>query len=284
MRAQRADSTQSLQPTHRCTVAAGIVMFCVLLMAIVSPAWAAECEKTVRWRHDPPYAWQEANGNLTGQHVELTRVVLDRLGCQARFIEMPWARALLDLEEGRLDILPGALRTPERSRFAFFSRAINNSPNLLFMRKDARQRYRFRKLADLIGSDFRLGAQIKVAYGPEYDMLLPDPAFAAQLTMITDRRSAWKMIQADRIDGLIADQITGAIELQELGLSELVVATDLVVSDDTSHIALSRRSVDARFAEQFDQALENLYRDGTAQAIAQRFLPCKVAANGLHCR
>ncbi len=245
---------------------------------------AAPCEKSVRWRHDPPYAWQDANGTITGMHIELARATLERMGCTAQFVELPWARALLELEDGRLDILPGALRTPERERFAYFSVPINNSPNVLFMSRAARQKFALKGLVDIIGSDFRLGAQIKVAYGPSYDALLPNPAFAEHLTMVTDRRSAWKMIKADRLDGLIADQITGLLELKELGLSEDIVETNLVVSEGYSYFALSQRSLNASFLKRFNTALESLYKDRSAQRIAQRFLPCTVSPNGLGCR
>ena len=90
------------------------------------------------------------------------------MGCQARFVEMPWARGILSLRKGTLDILPGALKTSAREEFAYFSQPINRSPNVLFMAKAATQKYQFTQLADLIGSDFRLGAQIDVIYGAEY--------------------------------------------------------------------------------------------------------------------
>ncbi|MBK6908448.1 MAG: amino acid ABC transporter substrate-binding protein [Rhodocyclaceae bacterium] len=253
--------------------------------AAASPyAAAAECIKSVRWWHDPPYSYQAPDGSIAGLSVELTRALLERLGCTPMFVEMPWARGLIELEAGRLDILPGALMTDERAAFAYFSRPTNLSPNVLFMSKRARERFAVQRLADIVGTDFRLGAQIKVNYGPEYAELLPTPGFGARLTFLTDRRGAWRMLEANRLDGLIADQISGLLELKDLGLSETIVPTEVIVSDRPAHIALSKRSVDPVFFERFNKALEAMARDGSLRTIAQRNLPCKVRPTGIGCR
>lgn len=259
-----------------------------LLATVLTGAspWAAatECVKSVRWRHDPPYSLRAPDGSVSGLNPELVRAALGRMGCRAEFVEMPWARALIELEAGRLDILPGALKTREREAFAWFSRPTNRSPNVLFVSKAARQRYKLRTLSDIVGTDFRLGAQIKVNYGPEYAELLPTREFGARLTFLTDRLGAWRMIDAGRIDGLIADEITALIEITALGLGDAIVATDVVVSDEPAHIALSRRSIDPAFFERFNQALEGMAKDGTLRSHAQRFLPCKVPVGGIGCR
>ena len=98
-----------------------------LLLALISPfTYAATCEKTVRWNNDPPYSSRNAQGVVTGFYVELLQKALQKMGCSTKLVEMPWARALIELEAGRLDILPGALKTEERNRFALFSAPLNN--------------------------------------------------------------------------------------------------------------------------------------------------------------
>ena len=81
----------------------------VALVASFFPflAWA-ECVKTVRWYDDAPYAFKGADGQPAGIAVDLAAAALKTLHCQTSFVEMPWARALLELQAGRLDLLPGA--------------------------------------------------------------------------------------------------------------------------------------------------------------------------------
>ncbi|MEC5215591.1 polar amino acid transport system substrate-binding protein [Actimicrobium sp. GrIS 1.19] len=255
-----------------------------LALALTSQcASAGACEKTVRWNDDPPYSWRDENGAINGFYVELVRNALQRMGCTARFVELPWARALVDLEAGNLDILPGALHNPQRDAFALFSHPVNRSPNVLFVARAGQQRFPLKTLADIIGTEFVLGAQIKVSYGPQFDALLADPEFNKHLYPIGQRRSGWKMLQVGRIDGLIADEVTGLIELKQLNLQETVVKSRVVVSGEPALIAFSRRAIDERFVERFDAALDTLRADGEYVRIRERNIPCRASSQTLAC-
>ena len=134
----------------------------VSAMVLFADAAALACTKTVRWNDDPPYSMQKPDGEITGIVVEMMKRVLAELGCVVRFEKLPWARALCDLEHGRLDILPGALKTSAREKFARFAGPYSNSPNALFFRKGLENQGSIRHLADLKGLPFRLGVQINV--------------------------------------------------------------------------------------------------------------------------
>jgi polar amino acid transport system substrate-binding protein len=255
-----------------------------LLAAQATFAWSEECVKTVRWYDDAPYSFRGVQGDVEGLNVDLAREALKRMGCQTRLLEMPWARALLELEAGRLDILPGALRKAERERFAYFSRPTNRSPNVLFIGAIAAEKYRIRQLADLVGTDFRLGAQIGVSYGPSYDSLTPNPDFRARLQPITLRRGAWQMIGMDRLDGLIADEATGLVELLQLGLSNTVSKTRVIVSSEAAMFAISKKAVSHDFVARFDQALNAMVADGRFKQIREHYIPCAASADSLGCK
>ncbi|WP_269531128.1 ABC transporter substrate-binding protein [Chitinimonas sp. BJYL2] len=262
-----------------------VALLCCLLV-VPSPAAASTghaCVKTVRWNPDLPYAGQDASGKLIGSDIELLQALLQRMDCRAQFVQMPWARALVELEHGKLDILPGAFKTAERERYARFSQAYSRIPNVLFVATKKLPSYRFSRLADLIGTDFRLGVQIHVSYGPEFEALKHQPGFRERLTPVTQRHSAWKMLALDRIDGLIADEVTALLELKALGLEQEIRKTSLIVSSDAAHIALSRKTTDEAFLIRFDAALDAIIADGTYLSIMQRHLPCKVSVRQLGC-
>ena len=249
-----------------------------------SGAVLAQCVKSVRWSDDPPYSFRLPNGEVSGFSADLMRAALKGMNCEARFVELPWARALRELEQGRLDILPGALRTPERDTFAYFSRPVSRSPNVLFIVKTAASEFRLGALADISRSSFRLGAQIGVAYGPDYDALVKTPAFAARITQVTNRRNAWKMMEQDRLDGVIADEITAQHELQQLGLTDSIVKTDIVVSTDPALLALSRASLTPEFVKGLDRSLEAMMADGRYEKIRAQYVPCRASAAKVDCR
>lgn len=253
------------------------------LMGFALVAQAEDCIKTVRWSDDPPYGVLAEDGQVRGITIDLAREALARMNCTAKLVEMPWARGLLSLQNGSLDILPGALKTPQREAFAYFSLPVNRSPNVLFVSKSGARHKPIRQLAEVIGSDFRLGAQIGVVYSAEYQALLQRPDFVVHLVFVSNRRAAWSMLAAGRLDGLIADEITGVLELQEMGLSKAIVRSDLVVSDEAAAFALSKKSLNADFARRFDQALQAMFDDGSYQRILQRYLPCEISVVHLGC-
>jgi polar amino acid transport system substrate-binding protein len=253
----------------------------VLLAALCSAAGAQDCVRTARWNDDAPYFVRGENGSIRGIDADLLTEVLRRIGCRPEFEPMPWARALVELEAGRVDVVTSAFRTPDRERFAYFSKPYHRSPNVLFVA--VAQKGRIKHLSDIRNLPFRLGAQIGVAYGPEYDALFDDSRFASHLVPITDRRLAWEMISLDRLDGLIADESSAIIEIKSLGLEGAIQRSSVVVSTTPAMFAFSKRSVSPDFVARFNQALTDTLADGTYKTILERYLPCTVSASKLGC-
>jgi polar amino acid transport system substrate-binding protein len=245
----------------------------LLALAALLPGSAWACEKSLRWDDDPPFSMRRADGSVGGIDVDLNREALARLGCQARLVKLPWGRALKELELGRLEILPGAFRKPEREAYAYFSGALPQpSRNILFMHVDALERWPVNRLLDLQDTPFRLGAQINVSYGPDYQQLMDHEALAARVALVASRESLWQMIDRGRIDGIIADEHSGVYELRALGLDERIKPSDVVVSTEAAEVAFSKRALTPAFVSAYAATLEALVDDGSYARIVQRYL------------
>lgn len=263
-------------PAHLRTHLTGrpaLLVALVLLLSSNASQAEARCEKTLRWNDDPPFSMELADGSIGGIDVEVHRAVLERLGCRPVLRKLPWARALEDLKQGRLDVLPGAFRRPEREEYAHFSGAVlPASRNILFASRQAIESWPISRLTELAGLPFRLGAQINVQYGSDYQVLMSDPGYADSVVMVNSRPSLWNMIAKDRIDGVIADEHTGTWEIRQLGLSRLITATDVVVSTDAAEVAFSKRSNDQNFVYAYAATIRELVSDGSYQRIVSRYL------------
>lgn len=233
---------------------------------------ARACEVRARWNDDPPYSMRDLSGKLTGLNVDLMEQTLARLGCRAHWVELPWARALVELEAGRLDLLPGGLRRPEREAYAFFVAQHVLSRNRLFVRQADRARIgEATRLAEVLRPDLRLGVQIGVVYGPEYAALLAQPGFRAGLTQATSRRSLWQMLVLGRVDGVLASEASARWELAQQGLHAGIVATEVVLSNEPAFVLVSKRSRDAAWAQRYQEASEALQADGTTARIVRKY-------------
>ncbi len=244
------------------------------LLLCVQQASALTCNKKVRWFDDPPYSFQLADGHVAGLDADLVREALHRLGCDTTFVNMPFARALVELQAGRIDVLPSTLRSTSRAQFAYFSVPVPSAPNLLYLSRASSGKYHFSKLGDLAATDFRLGVQIGVSYGEHFESLRKAPGFKAQLIPVTLRRSAWQMLERGRIDGMIADQASATIELQQLGLSDTIVPSKVAVPLQEARFAFSKASNTPDFVRAFDKELAKLIASGHVATLRTRYQRC----------
>ncbi len=245
------------------------VLLIVSFFCFAAPTFGA-CNITLRWDDDPPYFMVQED-EVVGIDVDLAREAMRRLGCELTLEKLPWARALVELREGRVDMLSGAYRTPEREKYAHYSAVVGLvSPNLLFIRPLGEESFDFRGLRALLESDFRLGAQIGVSYSDEYATLVQNPDYEKNIQYLSRRESLWRMLARNRIDGVIASKLTGIYEIRELGLGGRIVPSSLVVSDQPAYFMFSRKSVDADFVSDFDLVLQSMLEDGTYEIIVNR--------------
>ena len=249
-------------------------IFFVLLLVLAATVARADppCVLTQRWNEDPPHSMKLADGSVGGITVDVVRMALGRMGCSAVLVEMPWARAVAELQAGRLDILPGMLRNPEREAFAHFAMERTHSRNMLFAHVDTQARWPQQSLEEILRSGFKLGAQIGVNYGPAFAALDRDPAFHRALELGSSRMRLWQMLKLHRIDGLIADEWTARYELAQMGLQDSVRATGLVITDEAAGIAFAKASVKPEFVQRFDAVLTAMERDSSYKAIVQKYV------------
>ncbi len=246
-----------------------------LALGLGASAWAEAtatgCSKRLRWNDDPPYSMRLPDGQVGGLQVELARAALHRMGCQLRLEEMPFARALVELKAGRLDMLDGAFPLPERRAYAHFSAVQSTSRNLVFIRATDRKRFQQQSLADLHREGWQFGAQVGVVYGPAYAELQQDASFRAQLQLVPRRSSLWQMLALGRVDVVIADEFSASHELAAAKLQDKIVVTPLVVSDEPTSMAFSKATTDLAFVRAYDAALRSLQADGSYRALRQRY-------------
>ena len=146
------------------------------------------------------------------------------------------------------------------------------------MRKGDPARDGLHGLLDLLGTSFRLGAQVGVSYGESYQQLLANHDFASRVFFNPSRGNLWHMIDKGRLDGIIADENSGLYELEQLGLNERIGPTAVVVSSDAAEVAFSKRTTTPAFVERYARAMRELVEGGEYQAILQRYLsPCRSA-------
>lgn len=232
-----------------------------------------ECVKTMAWNDDYPYSFKKtpADNEPQGLNIETTLAVFSGLKCELRFAEMPFARALEELKQGRIDIIGSAYYTEERQAFAIYSSKGFDSPNVLFLRRDDLASFSLQSLTDIAKKHIKLGAQIGVSYSKEYASLMSEPEFSGLIQFSSDRKALWQMLNLKRVDAVIADLTTGLAEIKQLGLKGTIVPSGLIVSSQPAYFIFSKQSTDLNFVKDFDAGLLRLEEVGILKAIDEKY-------------
>lgn len=265
-------------------IAKGLASAAVAIIVLAAPVLAAACTKTVRWELQPPYGVVRDDGVRAGYYTDVVQEALARMGCASTLVERPWARGLKELEDGRLDVMPGMLMNRERRRYALFSRGINLSPNLLFLTGPAARAASLQRLSDLRDTGLKIAIETGAFYSAEYAALLTDSRFVARLHPVPDRQRAWRMLEGGRVDGVISDQASALVAGMPLRPTGDAPRPVLVLSSVPARVAFSRRHHDAAFVARFDAAIDAMIADGTLLRLREGYVPCPTDPDTLGCR
>lgn len=253
---------------------AWVAVVATVLAFVCSSArvWAS-CELRVGWEPYLPYQFAGADGEVTGADIELMREILAAIGCGVVFKELPWARQLLELKNGTLDVSTSASWTPERASYVHFSIPYRRADMAIFVRRGTVSHYSLGALSQIPVVGFRVGVILGYYYGQEFEELRQNPAFAAYIDPAADYPTNIRKLLHARIDGLLVDDVAVMrAEAQALGVADRLERYPLHMPGDEFHLMFSRRSVAADVVAAVDRQLHAMKASGRIQAILDQFV------------
>lgn len=181
----------------------------LLLPVFFLSSWAAaSCELKVGWENWHPYIYAE-NGAMNGIEYQYLMALADAVDCRLSFVELPWIRALQELEQGNIDVLYGASHSPERHRFAEFSIPYRYE-EMVLVTHQRHMNTNFRHWA----SRNRIGLIRGFQYPDDIEQVLSDIP-APQKTLVSTDDQLLLMIRSDRIDGYLVERAIADWQLQQ---------------------------------------------------------------------
>ena len=234
---------------------------------------SASCLLRMGWEPYAIYTFADPDGNPTGVDIDLMKAIAKDVGCEVTFRQLPWARMVLELENGVIDVTSSTSRTPERERFAYFSEPYREAEMAVFVRRGEAGNYVLEDLSSIPGADFRLGVIAAYYYGPEFAELIKDPRFAAQVDGAADYETNIRKLLHGRIDGILVDDVGVAVgEAKALGVEDLIERHPVRVAGDDLHFMFSRKSVNPETYAAFNARLARMMTDGRVDEIKARYL------------
>lgn len=251
---------------------AAVLAGCVVML-LTGLASAQPCALRVGYDSYGVYSYTDGAGRAGGIDNDVVRTFAEEVGCAVSFEELPWQRILLAIEAGHLDLTSSASLTEERQRFARFSVPYRQADVAIYVRSGETERFALEGLQDIPETGMRLGVVTGYYYGQEFEALMKDERFAAQIDPAVDYDINIRKLIHGRIDGFIVDDAGVMVSaLRRLGVADRIERYPLSLPGDDLHFMFSRKTVDASLVEEVNHVLERMGDDGRLQDIMRAHL------------
>lgn len=230
-----------------------------LLLLLNAPLLA--CEIKVQVSDFPPYSYQK-DGEWQGSRVVLSQRLGQKLNCTVRFMDVPWARALLLMQQGDIDLMFNLTPTPDRQHYIWFSRP-HHLERLAFATTLTEPQWRqISSLNALSNFPGTIALTQGSFMGAQMQKMLQQSAFRQKTIEVAERRIKNELVLKDRAQGLVEDldylqfAIANFPEYQQLTITPLRLTQTKVTA------GFSKNSVLAAQQKQIEQAITELDQAG----------------------
>lgn len=210
----------------------------------------------------PPFTDTSMPGG--GLATSIVTTALTRAGYAIEFEEVPWARALMGVGEGRYDVLINAWYNDERTLIGQFSGAY--LVNRIRLLKREGEAFSYARQSDLY--PYTIAVVRDYAYSPEFDS-------DERLNKVPVRSfsSAVRMLAAGRVNLAVEDEYVARYNLQRepQPVREGVAFVDPPLSENSLHILVSLKHPEhQKIVARFEKAIATMKADGSYDRLLRQ--------------
>ncbi|MDR6925857.1 transporter substrate-binding domain-containing protein [Pseudomonas sp. BE134] len=201
------------------------------------------------------------NGGLA---TDIVSTALARAGYASDFEQVPWARALMGVGEGRYDVLVNAWYTDDRTRLGQFSDEYLLNRVRFLKRKDSSIEYK--NLQQL--HTFPIAIVRGYAYSPEFD----DDG-SLQKVPVHNFSMAVRMVAADRVKLTLEDEYVARYHLarESSKVRNAVEFLPTPLSENSLHILVSLKNPQhEKIVAGFDREIAEMKADGSYERLMKQ--------------
>lgn len=203
----------------------------------------------------PPFTDTAMPGG--GLATSIVTTALTRAGYAIEFEEVPWARALKGVGDGRYDVLINAWYNEERKQVGQFSAAY--LVNRIRLLKREGEAFAYQRQSDLY--PYAIAVVRDYAYSPAFDA---DQRL--NKVLVRSFSSAVRMLAAGRVNLTVEDEFVARYNLQRepQEVREAVTFVDPPLGENSLHILVSLKHPQHRkIVSRFEKAIAAMKADGS---------------------
>ena len=214
------------------------------------------CELNMRVSNFAPLSYQTADKTWAGLDVELAAALAEQIGCELRFTDIPWKRALLSLLQGEVDLMANLSKTTERSSYLYFVGPERDETIVIAV--PSAFNATISRLDDIKHIDGRIGIQSGSFYGREFESKFRDDVmFAAKFDALSDDAGNLKKLHRKRIVGFFADYYQISDKIRHSPEHKQLKIHPFIVNSDQVYFGFSKKSVEVSIVQKAEAAMLN---------------------------
>lgn len=238
---------------YRRLVLTNIIVGCLYFITSIAIA----CEIKVRAYEYPPKFIKTSSGEWIGHDVDVIQKIGEQVNCRIHFVEVPWARALVLLEQNEIDAVMNVSLTPERAEKFYFSNAYDVEKMTLIVRNEYTKL--INELHDLTNIEGKVAIERGVYLGEEFKVALENDAlFASKILMVTGNDQKIALLKRGRVFGVFEDLVMAKYHQEKNSWFAEFTILPLVINENYTYIALSKKNITPALFAKINQAIDQL--------------------------
>lgn len=214
----------------------------------------------------PPFESRDANGNLVGFDVDVLNAIGKKLNYKIEWTTAEFSGLFGMLDTHRIDTIANLVSvTPERQKKYLFSKDYAYDGAQLVVKKDSN----IQNLSDLKGKVLgaMLGNDLQ-QYAVQWDASHGNPF---TIKTYQDNSGVYDDVVNGRLDAFIDSEITALVQIKAKNLP-LKIASDKKLYTIEQAFPFRKDDKDQAFVTKFNQALDELSKDGTLTRLSVQWL------------
>tara|TARA_B100000674_G_scaffold282331_1_gene233687 strand:- start:5332 stop:6111 length:780 start_codon:yes stop_codon:yes gene_type:complete len=202
-----------------------------------------------------PFSMKDENGFAVGIDNVFISKVLKSLGCDIRFMFMPWKRSLYAVKHGDVDILPSASYTEERAKYGLFSVPYRNDVIGFVVRNGDAGRIGLSSLDDVIAQNLVIG-HVRSAYrGEAFEEFKNSPEGSKHVSDVSVGPHGLQLLLANRVDLLLGIPAAYVAQAEQQGLGSTVEEHPFILAREPVRLMFSAKTIAPELARKISEAI-----------------------------
>lgn len=222
---------------------------------------------SVGWELWYPYQYHNDKQQLVGLDFEIFNAIIKEANFSVNYTELPWKRHLHYIKTGVMDIAMGASMTKERNTYAYFSLPYRKETVKLYVKKGNAEKMRLSNLDELAGSPYMLGVEGGYYYGEDFNRLIKQTKFQAQINEVIDIEENVQLLLKGHIDGFLVDPVTMKAFVSKYKMQGEFEPHSMSIYSDDIYIMFSKKITNKQTVNSINDAIKKLKENGRIEQI-----------------